>query len=298
MENILRAIFIAFIAVLGLLLNMNLSAQAQTLHYLKEDLEVAVHDATLELDKTELSKGRLVFNQEKALNTLRESFERNSKLSPEDYELVDIIYYDDSTVDSFPVTYTSSNGRFSDTFNAATIVAVIKGKKDVYFTKRNTGTFTQVSSYSYKINVRDSEPTRVIGTPNAQGFVWTVPYTRNTTSQFGMRTHPITNEQKLHAGMDIAAPGIENTPVVSAKAGKVTYAGPLGTYGNLVVINHGDGVETRYAHLAVINTANGSEVTAGQVIGLVGSTGGSTGAHLHLEVRVDGIPYNPVIFYP
>lgn len=298
MEHIIRIMFIAFISIFGLTLNMNLSTKAQTLHYLKEDLEVAAHDATLEVLETELAKGKLVFDQTEARNTFRESFEKNSRLTSNDYTLIDLIFLDHSTVPSFPTTYISSDTDFSDVFTAPTIIGLVQVKKDAYFKNNDTETFTQVASYSYKLNNETYDYSDIIGSPNAQGFVWTVPYTENITSSYGYRTHPITNISTLHAGMDIASAGVENSPVVSAKNGTVIFAGPLGSYGNLVVIDHGNGVETRYGHLALIQINTGESVLAGQVIGLVGSTGGSTGPHLHLEVRIDGKPYDPLIFYP
>ena len=298
MEHIIRIMFIAFISILGLTLNMNLSTKAQTLHYLKEDLEVAAHDATLEVLETELAKGKIVFDQTEARNTFRESFENNSRLTADDYTLIDLVFLDHSTVPSFPTTYISSSTDFSDVFTAPTIIGLVQVNKDAYFRNNDTETFTQVASYSYKLNSTINEPSEIIGSPNAQGFVWTVPYTQNITSSFGYRTHPITNIRTLHAGTDIAQAGVENSPVVSAKEGTVIFTGPLGSYGNLVVIDHGNGIETRYAHLALIQTSTGNSVTAGQVIGLVGSTGGSTGPHLHLEIRIDGKPYDPLIFYP
>lgn len=300
MENILRAIFLSFIAVFGLLINVNLTTQAQTFHYLKEDLEVAVHDAALELNETELSKGNIVFDQNKAKQTIVESFERNSEIDTGKYTLEEIIFLDDSTVDSFPVTYTSSDGNYKDTFKAATIVAVIKGKKDVYFSEKHSGEIKRIASYSYKPKTNTNGmtyPVQKIGEPNAQGFVWPSPFTQQTTSQMGMRTHPITGIERLHAGVDIASSGVTGTPAVAAKAGTVTFASPLSTYGNLVIIDHGKGVQTRYAHLSGFNTTVGASVAQGQVIGFIGNTGGSTGPHLHFEIRIDGTPYNPMIFY-
>lgn len=301
MENILRAIFITFIAVFGLLLNANLSTQAQSLHYLKEDLEIAVHDATLELNSDELARGRMVFDQSKAKETFKESFERNSNLTSADYEIIEMAFLDDSTVTSFPTKFTSVRDGHSANFKSPTLIVFIESKRNAYFMNDSSKTFKQVASYSYKIKKSQDGfeiPTDVIGQPNEQGFVWPSVYTNSSTSQFGMRTHPITGQQDLHAGLDIASPGIDRTQVVSAKAGTVTFANALSTYGNLIIVDHGNGLQTRYAHLSGYNVTVGQEVQQGQVIGLVGNTGGSTGPHLHFEVRINGTPYNPLIFYP
>ncbi|WP_234030279.1 M23 family metallopeptidase [Erythrobacter mangrovi] len=111
------------------------------------------------------------------------------------------------------------------------------------------------------------------------------------TSGFGMRYHPILGETRFHAGIDLAAP--MGTPVVATSSGRVASAGWRGNYGILVALSHGGSVETRYAHLSAVAVRPGQTVEAGQVIGYVGSTGRSTGPHLHYETRVSGRPANP-----
>ncbi len=111
-------------------------------------------------------------------------------------------------------------------------------------------------------------------------------------SGFGMRTDPIDGSQKMHKGIDIGAPA--GTPIAAAADGVVTWAGERGGYGRLVVIDHGDGVETRYAHQSRLDVVPGQRVTAGQTIGAVGSTGRSTGPHLHFEVRLGGEAVDPL----
>jgi len=83
------------------------------------------------------------------------------------------------------------------------------------------------------------------------------------------------------------------TPVQASGGGTIVHAGPAGTYGNLVVIDHGGGLETRYAHLDRIDVAKGQAITPGQTLGTVGATGRVTGPHLHFEVRRDGQPIDP-----
>ena len=112
------------------------------------------------------------------------------------------------------------------------------------------------------------------------------------TSRFGLRSHPLTGAHRMHAGVDFGAPA--GTPVTAAASGKVVGAGTLGGYGNTVTLRHPGGVETRYAHLSSIAVSVGQEVVAGRTIGAVGSTGQSTGPHLHLEVRVGGQPVDPL----
>lgn len=114
------------------------------------------------------------------------------------------------------------------------------------------------------------------------------------TSNFGIRSDPFRGTAAMHAGVDI--PGPVGTPIYATADGIVSHAGRQGAYGNLVEVNHGKGISTRYAHLSkVVATANG-RVRRGQIIGLMGSTGRSTGSHLHYEVRIDGRAVNPIPF--
>ncbi len=112
------------------------------------------------------------------------------------------------------------------------------------------------------------------------------------SSRFGMRRDPIAGNWRQHSGTDFAA--AQGTPVPAAQDGVIKFAGRSGNYGNMVVIDHGEGVETRYAHLSQINVTVGANVTKGQQLGRVGNTGRSTGPHLHYEVRVEGRAINPL----
>ncbi|ACB85760.1 murein hydrolase activator EnvC family protein [Natranaerobius thermophilus] len=139
---------------------------------------------------------------------------------------------------------------------------------------------------------------------------WPVPdFGRNyITSPFGNRTHPITGRESFHSGLDIGIahhrwPGsnqYQGNPVnaVSADSGVVIYAGIMGSlnsgYGRIVIVDHGGGYSTWYAHLNSILVSEGEEVSRGQPVGLIGSTGSSTGPHLHFEVRKNDNPQNPL----
>jgi murein DD-endopeptidase MepM/ murein hydrolase activator NlpD len=112
------------------------------------------------------------------------------------------------------------------------------------------------------------------------------------TSYFGMRIHPITGKKTFHEGVDIASP--EGSSIYAYASGVVTYAGWKNGYGNFVAINHGNGLVTRYGHMSAIYVSVGERVTTGQRIGAVGSTGESTGPHLHFEVVVNGVNKNPL----
>ena len=118
-------------------------------------------------------------------------------------------------------------------------------------------------------------------TASASGLLWPIASSHRVTSPFGWRTHPITGRRNLHGGIDIAAPN--GTPIMASKAGVVVISQYGSSYGNSVVISHPDGTRTLYAHMSQRNVSAGDTVRQGQTVGLVGSTGSSTGNHLHFE---------------
>lgn len=111
------------------------------------------------------------------------------------------------------------------------------------------------------------------------------------SSGFGFRTDPFTHAGAFHPGLDFRGP--IGSPIRAAARGLVSFAGPRAGYGNCLDIDHGDGLVTRYAHLSAFRARLGQRVAAGQLIGAIGSTGRSTGPHLHFEVRINGSPVNP-----
>lgn len=131
------------------------------------------------------------------------------------------------------------------------------------------------------------------GAPGSKDLLW--PTDGAVTSGFGARRHPIFKTVRLHAGIDI--PGPTGQSIYAAADGVVLSAGVRGGYGNAVVIDHGDGLTTLYAHQSRFLVAAGDKVTAGDTIGEVGSTGHSTGPHLHFEIRLGGAPTNPLDWY-
>ena len=128
------------------------------------------------------------------------------------------------------------------------------------------------------------------GTTPTGKLMW--PVIGLLTSYFGMRYHPILHVNRMHTGIDIAAP--YGTPVRAADGGQVIQAGYDSGYGNSIIVYHGGGLATWYAHLQGFNCSVGQSVVKGQVIGFVGSTGMATGPHLHFEVRINGAPQNPM----
>jgi murein DD-endopeptidase MepM/ murein hydrolase activator NlpD len=114
------------------------------------------------------------------------------------------------------------------------------------------------------------------------------------SSSYGMRVHPITGKVARHNGIDIPAP--RGTPIYATADGIVGRAQRLGGYGNYVEIEHGNAIQTRYGHMSSFIVAAGQQVKKGEIVGYVGSTGRSTGNHLHYEVRIEGAPVNPMPF--
>lgn len=133
------------------------------------------------------------------------------------------------------------------------------------------------------------------GVSGTGSFIWPCPSCYYITSRQGPRTHPITGVYKNHAGTDIGAQ--YGATVVAADGGTVSLAGVNGGYGNCVMINHGNGYYTLYGHLSSIAVYEGQGVSQGDVIGYVGSTGNSTGPHLHFEIRYGNEKLDPETFY-
>ena len=134
------------------------------------------------------------------------------------------------------------------------------------------------------------------GSANASGsFLWPVASYVYVSSRFGLRVHPITGEKKSHTGIDIASN--QGTAVYASDGGSVTLAGWNGGYGNCIMIDHGNGYVTLYGHLSSISVSVGQTVSQGATIGAVGSTGNSTGPHLHFEVLKNGTRIDPEQFF-
>lgn len=112
------------------------------------------------------------------------------------------------------------------------------------------------------------------------------------TSDYGMRIHPVLGGRRGHKGIDLASP--TGTPIYAAADGLVSRADRFSSYGLYVSLEHGANMQTRYGHMSRLNVAAGQRVKKGEIIGYVGSTGRSTGPHLHYEVRVDGVAVNPL----
>jgi murein DD-endopeptidase MepM/ murein hydrolase activator NlpD len=120
------------------------------------------------------------------------------------------------------------------------------------------------------------------------------PINAQVTSPFGWRRHPIFGVRKFHTGVDLAGPN--HAAIRAADSGSVLYTGWYGGYGKVVIVSHGNGMATLYAHMSRTAVEAGQNVSRGDVVGYEGTTGFSTGPHLHFEVRVNGKPNNPLEF--
>ena len=151
-------------------------------------------------------------------------------------------------------------------------------------------TVAKKSSKNTKVKASGSVNTSLTtsGQKVSLGISLARPVSGTITSRFGAKS---SIRSSAHTGLDIAASS--GTPYSAAASGTVTFAGYKGSYGNLIVITHSNGVQTYYGHSSKIYVSVGQSVSQGQTIGAIGSTGNSTGPHLHLEVRVNGVAYNP-----
>jgi len=138
----------------------------------------------------------------------------------------------------------------------------------------------------------DAPPVTREEVPSGGKLAWPLPSRGEITSDFGMRVHPTFKTRMMHTGIDIRMPS--GTPVYAAGPGEVLYAGWLRGYGQIIIIDHGGDLSSVYAHLSRLAVGEGDRVRKGQNIGAVGTTGTTTGAHLHFEVRVNGEAKNPM----
>ena len=137
---------------------------------------------------------------------------------------------------------------------------------------------------------------QIANVPSESGFLWPLSSGYNVlTSLFGPRPHPVTGKPNNHTGVDISAP--KNTKIYAAKSGVVTTSTYNSSYGNYVVVSHSDNTSTLYAHMTTRNVREGQTVKQGDVVGYVGSTGSTTGNHLHFEVRLNNVRQDPVDYF-
>lgn len=166
------------------------------------------------------------------------------------------------------------------TTTEAAVAALYKEKPKVVVAKKKYTTYAASGSVNTATTTGGGAP--------SIGISLIRPVSGIITSRFGERS---SIRSSVHTGLDLATSS--GTPIAAAASGTVTFSGWKGSYGNLLVISHGNGVQTYYAHCSKLYVSAGTQVSQGQTIAAVGSTGNSTGPHLHFEVRVNGVAYNP-----
>jgi murein DD-endopeptidase MepM/ murein hydrolase activator NlpD len=178
--------------------------------------------------------------------------------------------------------------READLSEKQAILAEVESRKDSY-EQVQAQLASDASAIQNLLSSTGSTTTGAFPTGGGQ-LAW--PAAGPVTSGFGPRTHPIFGDVRVHTGIDIGAP--YGAPVVASEDGTVVYVGAMSGYGNVVVIDHGNGLSTTYNHLSAFHVGSGSSVSRSSQIGSVGCTGYCTGPHLHFEVRVNGAPVDPM----
>lgn len=234
------------------------------------------------------------------------------------YKMLEIMEYDNqliTTVEEEKVTIETSKQKLEKETQEYTTLKLKAEQSETIYKNIKTlqeGYIKQLSSEEKKLNEKITRykteaiqiETRIREISGETGeysiqytgglMIWPIAKTGTCiTSDYGGRQHPIQGVVDFHLGIDIGNTGF-GAPVVAALGGVVTYAGELGSYGNCVIINHGNGISTLYGHGQLVLTEQGNTVEQGDIIMQTGSTGNSTGPHLHFEVRINGNTVDPL----
>jgi len=228
-----------------------------------------------------------------------------SEITGYDTELLESVEKEKNRIETSKKVLESQKSEFSsikaNREKTAIILHNTKVVKDSYMgnlTAQEKEIQEKIDLYTFQIREIELEIRQVTGNIDTKYIggimAWPVPGYTRITSVFGMRTHPITGIYKLHTGVDIGAPIGAN--FIATNDGIVVKAGYNGAYGNMVIVDHGGGISTLYAHGNEIVVTLGQTVKKGDVILKIGSTGYSTGPHAHFEVRENGVPVNPITY--
>lgn len=247
----------------------------------KAALEVEAAKSTLELEKSNLEASRTQLAQDKA---------ELENLSAESQKLLSAAIAQGEAFDKLMDEYEEEHNNIGDQI-ADKEIEFKDAEYSEYMATMTTAT-TAPTKPSYNTGGGgNGGGTNVDG----EGIEWIVPVTYSyVSSAHGWRVHPISGEWKWHSGVDLSGYGINGRPIYASRGGVITFAGWYGAGGWTVKIDHGDGFSTVYMHMSDYIVSAGDYVAAGQTIGYVGSTGGSTGPHLHFEVRWHGEDQNPM----
>lgn len=184
--------------------------------------------------------------------------------------------------------YTTDNNIVSKDAAKATLTEIKTAKVSEYETKKAEEAKKAAAARKKAFAAAQSRSVATAPTGSLNGMALTVPVNGSVSSRFGSRGY---SRSTIHTGVDVAASS--GTGIRTISPGTVVYSAYKGSYGNLIIIDHGNGVQSYYAHCSALYVSAGQTVGAGTVIGAVGSTGNSTGPHLHLEIRINGSPVNP-----
>ena len=242
------------------------TAAKEDIQQKRDDLQ-ATQDEQVQYQENLKYKAEELKSSEEQQKALQESLEAYQKEQKAEYERIT------SEMDTVSDQIAEQSRKEAAAAAAAAAAAKKKGTTSNQVTTTGSGTATRYS-----------------GT-----FTWPLPGYTVASSRYGWRVHPIYGTRKFHKGEDIPAP--TGAAIVAAASGTVTTAGWVSGYGNYTVINHGGGVMTAYGHQSAIYVSVGQTVSAGQTIGAVGSTGNSTGPHLHFEVYVNGATQSPMSYF-
>lgn len=202
-----------------------------------------------------------------------------------------------SNLEKYRLELDESKSNLEKASIAISNMVIIKNQRVQALTEEEAQVQKEIEEYQEEIQKIESEIRILSLSSNNENYVggtmeWPVPGYTRISSPFGMRTHPITGVYKLHTGTDISAP--MGATFVAANDGIVTKAGYNTAYGNMVILDHGGGITTLYAHGSEILVEEGQIVKRGQQVLKVGSTGYSTGPHAHFEIRINGQYVNPL----
>ena len=208
-----------------------------------------------------------------------------------------------------PDFYSTMSGSLKEMFNEKTRVSLVKPNKETPektedTEPKTTTVTTDEFTYDFEVGQEDSQSAqyvfdlglvRQMSTNKTNSFKMIMPLVPiRVSSPFGYRVNPVTGNYGMHGGIDLSANS--GTAIKSVLSGKVLKSKYSSDYGNFVTVDHGDGLVTLYAHCSKLLVEAGDSIKQGDVIALVGSTGRSTGPHLHLEVRINDVRINPGYF--
>lgn len=258
-----------------------LNAEISSIESLKEELveevtELEVEKANLETKKVELQQKETELTQTEM--TIREK----SSAIDQKIQKLNLAHSEEQ----------GTNAELSQRYDSI---------KDIILQARRKTTTTTTTQQRTSDN-RKKTTTEPTTKPHRQesGWIWPVPYSdRYVTSNYGYRSDPATGATKFHSGVDISMDDAYGKNLVAVRSGEVIFTGYMeGGYGNYIIIDHGDGFSSLYGHCSKLIASDGAYVNQGDVIALIGSTGYSTGPHVHFEIRYNGETVNPFNYLP